>query len=40
MGGDVVQKESGRIDRGVLLFVQCDVSRDETRGYTVRRVFA
>lgn len=34
MGGKVVQKESGRIDGGVSLFVQCDVSQDETCGYT------
>jgi hypothetical protein len=30
VGGDVVQKESARMDRGVSLFVQCDVSQDET----------
>jgi hypothetical protein len=30
MGGDVVQKESARMDGGVSLFVQCDVSQDET----------
>lgn len=30
MGGDVVQKESARMDGGVSLFVQCDVSQEET----------
>ena len=40
MGEEVVQKKSGRIDGGVSLFVQCDVSQDETGGYTVWRVFA
>ena len=29
MGEEVVQKESAGMDRGVSLFVQCDVSQDE-----------
>jgi hypothetical protein len=39
-GGEVVQKESGRMDGGVSVFVQGDVSQDETSVYTVWRVFA
>jgi hypothetical protein len=40
MGGEVVQKESGRMDGGISVFVERDVSQDETSVYTVWRVFA